>query len=376
MKKRFLLFSLLFAASSFAAEHQRGLIIPKNWDMGKTFWSAKGLVRGDLPTTFDWRQKVTLSPIKDQGNCGSCWAFSATETFRDAMIAQSGGGGDGSEKYVLDCNKQNYGCQGGFFDAAQIFVSPGSVRESGYKAYNAKKETCGSATPFTKAADWRYVARDENSRPSVDEMKAAMMTYGPLSVGVAAGSSWNNYSGGIYTACSNKQLNHAVQIVGWGETYWIMRNSWGTGWGEKGFMRIAFKDASGQPCDGIGEAANFYVYSGSPEPTPTPGPTPEPTPGPTPPPGPCTLPTASTGYGAEMTAKAGKVYLMGKKSVSGVTYSWSAEPAFNNNAAPTTAQIRYQPVITKTLTVTAKNACGAASASTRVILPTSATIVH
>jgi len=367
MEKFWLIWLLSLSTFCGAVEYKRGLVIPKDWNKKVTFYSFA--TREDLPTTFDWREKVTLSPVKNQGNCGSCWAFSSSSTFRDAMIVQAGIQGIGSEKYILDCNKK-YDCNGGFFDIDDFFVNPGTVAEQNYPAYNAKKETCRQVAIGAKASSWGYVAQTASGKPSVDQMKRALMKYGPLSVGVASGNDWSNYKGGVLSgsACTSKQLNHAVQIVGWGDGHWIVRNSWGTSFGENGFIRLDFG------CDGIGEAANFMIYSGgnpTPDPTPgpTPGPTPEPTPGPTPDPKPCILPTATTGWSDTLSATAGKTYLMGKRGKRGVSYSWVAEPAFSNGAAPTTAQIRYSPIMTKRLTITAKNECGSASASTNVVLP-------
>ena len=138
-------------------------------------------------------------------------------------------------------------------------------------------------------------------------------------------------------------------------------------------MRIAYVNSAGQPCDGMGEAANYFKVSTSPSPTPSPDPTPSPTPtpGPTPPPtppGPCSMPKASTGKAAEFKATIGTTYRMGITAVKGVSYAWTAEPPFNNGASHKTSIIGYKPTATKTLTVTAKNDCGTASASTAMLL--------
>lgn len=356
MKWVFCFLAFFISMFSFSSEDYskfgRGLVVPHNWKENAQF-IRMGQKRVSLPDTFDWRQKVTLSPVKNQGNCGSCWAFSTTATWRDAMIVQAKENGDGSEQYVLDCNRQGYSCNGGYFDVSEIWVTPGAVREKDYAAYSAKKYSCNTSAPkFAKALKWFYIEGSKGGDPTVDDIKEALMLYGPVSVGVAAGNDWSNYRGGILqgSACTSKQLNHAVQIVGWGKGYWIVRNSWGTGWGEQGFIRIAFD------CDGIGELPNVIVYK---EGTPDPGPGPNP-----PPPEPCELPKASTGYPEQFDAVAGTRYLMGTAAVKGEKYVWKADPPFSNNAVPTTAQIYYKPYMTKTLTVTATNKCGSSSAST------------
>ena len=364
-----LLALMLFPLFSYGADdkplaHARGLVRPDDWAKRATFVDVLGEMqkkRASLPAAFDWRDTKTLSAVTDQGNCGSCWDFSSASTFRDAMIVQAGAVGDASEKYVLDCNSMNYSCNGGYFDVAQFYISPGAVRQADYKAYNAKKEACGAATPFAKLAEWHYVAGSQSAAPTVDQLKAAIYTYGPINVGVAAGNDWDSYSGGVMTACRDTQLNHAVQLVGWNDNggtngYWIMRNSWGTVWGEQGYMRLVYG------CDGIGESAVFYVYKGGVPPAPTPTPTP-----PVPPP--CKLPVTTTGYGPQITVQAGKTIVMGKPGAKGVSYKWTAVPAFNGGAVPTTAQINYKPAITKALTITATNTCGSASATTNVVMP-------
>ena len=130
-------------------------------------------------------------------------------------------------------------------------------------------------------------------------------------------------------------------------------------------MRIKFG------CNGVGEAANYFVYAAQPVP-PGPEPTPEPTPPPVPPPGPepCATPVASTGYPSKITSSVGSTLLMGRPAVKGVTYKWNAVPAFDGGNYPATAQIKYKPRITKTLTVTATNPCGSKSATTTVIIKT------
>lgn len=357
--KRFILFAVfVFSFMSIAEEkYKTGLIIPKDWKAKAKFESS--LTRTfALPSEFDWRTQKTLSPVMNQGSCGSCWAFSASATFRDNMIVQMGQNFTNSTQQVLDCNQQGYSCNGGFFDVDDFFVNPGVASESAYGPYVAKKNSCKSGIPVeASASGWTYVAQ-ANGAPSDAEIKAAIYQWGPVSVGVAADTNFQKYTGGIFTNCTAKQLNHAVQLVGWNDNgnpgYWIMRNSWGGSWGESGYIRIKYG------CNGIGEAANYFKFSDSPQPTPTP------TPGPTPTPPPCNPPTASTGHDEYMQGVIGERYLMGVKAEVGVKYSWVAEPAFTNNAKPTTAQIYYKPIMTKKLTVTATNKCGSSSAFTTI----------
>ena len=370
MKKFWIILLMLFSTGAIGdTKHMRGLNYDKNWKAGVTNWLHIGPVR-DIPSSFDWRVETTLSPVMDQGNCGSCWAFSASETFRDDQIAQQKiPYSDTSTQQVLDCSNASYSCNGGMFDAGRFFVSPGSSKTSDYGAYTARKSSCKSGIQVSyTASQWFYVAGAENGATAAS-VKSALIKYGPVSIGVAAGSDWDNYNGGILqgSACKSSQMNHAVEIVGYkddstisGGGYWIVRNSWSSAWGESGYIRLAYN------CDGMNQldGANVFVFGANPSPVP-----PSPVP-PSPSPTPCTMPTASTGYGPVLTSKLGKVYVMGSRGQSGASYVWSADPPFVNNAVPTTAQIRYKPAITKIITVTATNTCGAVSASTQVIVPT------
>lgn len=358
-------FLLAFPAFSKDEKYSFGLVIPKDWKAKANFVApippGKRLA---LPAEFDWRTVKKLSPIKNQGNCGSCWAFSSAETFRDAMIVQAGEEGDSSEQALLDCNSYGYGCDGGFFSINDYSIQPGAVREALYP-YRGVQGNCKPTTSFAAAKSWAYVPTLPSGAPDVTAIKQAIYTYGPVSAGVAA-SEFSSYTSGVFCGKS-QQLNHAIQLVGWSDSKqaFILRNSWGENWGLKGFMYIGYN------CNGIGEAANYFVYKGSvPPPDPGPEPTPPP-PGPEPTPPPCALPKAATGYAASINSRVGASLLMGKRGEKGVSYVWSANPPFDGGAVPKSPQITYKPRVTKTLTVIATNPCGSASASTRVNIPVS-----
>jgi hypothetical protein len=315
-----------------------------------------------LPTEFDWRTKFQLSPIENQGSCGSCWAFSTAATFQDVKRI-FGEKDDLSEQYLLSCaNPQEWSCNGGFF-AHDAHKSPkGGVLASEYP-YTGTDSTCKSGINYQwKLTSWAYLPGGET--PSVDEIKAAIYKYGPVSVGVAADSKFSSYSGGIFQGSGSTQLNHAVNLVGWGNGYWIMRNSWGSGWGESGYMRIKFN------ANGIGAWTNFIVYNQAPDPQPDPGPNPDPNPNPDPQPEPdpeCEpKPFASTGYGDSITVRKGGTIILGTTARQDHTYYWTAEPAFNGGVEPPYAKIKYAPAIQKRLTIHAVTECGEATDSITV----------
>ncbi len=332
-----------------------GLKIPMDFAPPTT---VKAHLGEDLPATFDWRSKVQLSPIENQGSCGSCWAFSTAATFQDVKRI-FGETEDLSEQYLLSCaNPSEWSCNGGFF-AHDAHKSPrGAVLASEYP-YTATDSACKSGINYRwKLTSWAYLPGGET--PSVDEIKAAIYKYGPVSVGVAADSQFSSYRSGIFQGSGSTQLNHAVNLVGWGQGYWIMRNSWGAGWGESGYMRIKFG------ANGIGAWTNFIVYNKAPDPSPNPDPNPNPEPQPEPDPECEPKPFASTGYGDSITVRKGGTIILGTPSREDHTYYWTAVPEFNGGVEPPYAKIKYAPAIQKRLTLHAVTECGEATDSITV----------
>lgn len=241
-------------AMEYSLDQLCGLRIPNNWLPPDSRYNLKALTA--LPADFDWRSKNGVTPIKNQANCGSCWAFSAVGVFESAILINTGQEMDLSEQNLVNCNNRGYGCDGGMFDINDYHVSPGGTMES-CSPYTAREGTCNSscAKPY-KLDRWAYAS---GSNPSVDQIKTAIATYGPVSAGVAADDSFQAYRSGIFRS-SSTQMNHAIVLVGWndnnGDGYWILKNSWGTGWGEQGYMKIAYGAAN------VGRYANYVVYKG------------------------------------------------------------------------------------------------------------------
>ena len=253
---RLLLFIGFLWSCGAHAQYSTGLVVKKGWSKTVQF-AVPPMVRGQLPAHFDWREKAALSPIQNQGNCGSCWAFSIAATMVDAVSIKQGRVLSLSHQYLLSCNKLGYSCAaGGFFDAHDMHVSPGAVPVYQYP-YTGRDSACRSnLTHPWHISSWHYIpGGTESSPPPIQALKAAIYAYGPISVGVAADSAMQSYRGGVFKTCKSRQLNHAVNIVGWDDNggYWIMRNSWGANWGEKGYIRIKYG------CNGIGTAANYVI---------------------------------------------------------------------------------------------------------------------
>lgn len=192
-----------------------------------------------LPTAndIDWTTKGAVTPIKDQAQCGSCWAFSTTGSTEGANFLGKGELKSLSEQQLVDCSGSygNQGCNGGLMDNAFKYYlgkGKGATLEASYP-YTARDGTCKSgltvAVTISKYAD--VPAKSESG------LKTAV-TNAPVSIAVDA-RKWQSYSTGIFSGCGALvQLDHGVLAVGYTDSYWKVKNSWGTGWGESGFIRI------------------------------------------------------------------------------------------------------------------------------------------
>jgi cathepsin L len=221
----------------------------------------------DLPASVDWRQKGAVSPVKDQGGCGSCWAFAAVETIESAVFIATGKMPILSTQNMVSCtpNPQHCGGTGGCAGATselgfQYVADKGIASEKDYP-YKGVTGKCDESKPKT-AKVHSFVKLPENNYTA---LIGALATIGPIAVSVDA-QPWMAYSSGIFTGCgfNSIDIDHAVQAVGYGtengKDYWIVRNSWGSFWGEKGYIRI-FRHSDGaskwcgpdySPADGTG----------------------------------------------------------------------------------------------------------------------------
>jgi C1A family cysteine protease len=191
------------------------------------------------PPTWDWRTKGACTGVKDQGQCGSCWAFSATENVESMnQIAGKGLPVLGPQQ-IVDCDKTDYGCGGGWPYRAFTYLTQfgGQDTEATYK-YTARDGTCKDkqGTIGAKVNGYKQVGKDET------QIQTLLTTVGPFSVCVDA-EEWSFYSGGVITPSQcGRSVDHCVQLVGYDTTkapgYYIVRNSWGTDWGLSGFIYL------------------------------------------------------------------------------------------------------------------------------------------
>jgi len=223
----------------------------------------------DLPTSFDWRTKGAVTPVKDQGQCGSCWTFSTTGNIEGQNFIKTGKLVSYSEQLLVDCSKGccnipgygdvcNSACQGGwqwnaFFDV----VSWGGLETEDDYPYTSGGGTSGTCQMNNslitgKISNYTCLSQGDGAAANEDQMAAYIMQNGPISIAMDAGY-LQSYRSGIVDPwfpkleCDPTQLDHALLIVGWGvdtnivgETtpYWIVKNSWALSWGEKGYFRI------------------------------------------------------------------------------------------------------------------------------------------
>ncbi|MCO5607889.1 hypothetical protein L7F22_062091 [Adiantum nelumboides] len=205
----------------------------------------------DIPPSVDWRERgAVVSAVKDQGQCGNCWAFATVATVESAHQIATGELVSLSEQELVDCDRAyNQGCNGGLPDYAYTFIinNGGLDAESHYR-YTARRGRCNRRKMKVHAAS----IADYQDVPASDEralLKA--VAHQPVSVAIDASSrDFQLYQGGVFSASCGKSLNHAVVVVGYGyttiddgsqevdEEFWVVRNSWGSGWGEAGYVRM------------------------------------------------------------------------------------------------------------------------------------------
>ncbi|XP_072449859.1 procathepsin L-like [Chiloscyllium punctatum] len=204
----------------------------------------------------DWRKKGLVTPVKSQGSCGSCWAFSVTGAIEGQWAKICKRLVSLSEQNLLDCDKSNYGCNGGFKTRAFKYVKRNGIQSEKAYPYKAKQSRC----KFRKDKIAARIKNYKQVKRSERYLAMDLRRRGPIAVSLNAHPrSFHLYKQGVYSdpECTQRR-GHAVLVVGFGRengiNYWLVKNSWGTRWGEKGYIKIA-KDR-GNLC-GI---ANYGVY--------------------------------------------------------------------------------------------------------------------
>jgi cathepsin F len=201
----------------------------------------------DLPKSFDWRDKGAVTPVYDQAACGSCWAFSATEAIESQWFLAGHPLVSLSPQQIVDCDKGrgDEGCNGGDTPTAyQYVMAAGGMDTMKVYPYTGEDDTCNfqSSGVAAKISSWTYITSNKNET----EMMEKLVLKGPLSICVDA-TTWQFYVGGAITSLCGDDLDHCVLVTGF-EDYvdllgytipvWLIRNSWGSDWGESGYLYV------------------------------------------------------------------------------------------------------------------------------------------
>lgn len=252
-------------AMDFATEQITGMQPPEDWvekaqvqDVAaKALEQPQRAALGSCVATaakFNWADQGAVTPVKDQGGCGSCWAFGTHGAYEGSYAILNKAQINSSEQDTLDCSGAG-DCGGGWW-AYDYLVKTGSAEEANYP-YVGEKKACnvGTARPY-RAAVWGYV-NSKVAIPSVAELKKALCDYGPLGVAVAVTPAFKAYKSGVFNESSTADINHAITLIGWDDSKqaWRIKNSWGVGWGESGYMWISYG------CNKIGYAATWVKAS-------------------------------------------------------------------------------------------------------------------
>ncbi|KAI5447812.1 hypothetical protein KIW84_015312 [Lathyrus oleraceus] len=190
-------------------------------------------VNDQVPTNFDWRQQGAVTDVKQQGTCGCCWAFTAVAAVEGIVKIKTGNLISLSQQQLLDCDPNSRGCTDGNVHTAYEYIIQNHAQINNWKDVTSNDE---------------------------EQLQQAVVQQ-PISALIAVGEEFHAYKGGIYSGSCGKFINHAVTIIGYGESegmkYWLIKNSWGKGWGENGYMRIL---REGDGTTGHCDLASYVAY--------------------------------------------------------------------------------------------------------------------
>jgi len=267
--------------SEFASTHF-GFSAPKaKWGGLRKVGVYKAQDAELLESDVDWVSKGAVTPVKNQGQCGSCWSFSASGALEGAWFVATNTLESISEQQFMDCSKQNSGCNGGLMDYAFQFAEDQALCTEESYPYKMRDGRCNPG-----GCDVAIPRGGVTGYTDVEASESALMSAlnkMPVAVAIEADkAAFQSYTSGVLQKNCGTQLDHGVLAVGYGTDngvkYWKVKNSWGASWGEKGYIRM-LRGKGGQGECGILSSASFPVVDGkappSPSPTPSPGPSPD-----------------------------------------------------------------------------------------------------
>merc|ERR1712227_1174781 len=222
-------------------------------NLGTHEWNGE-----ELAASVDWRSKGAVTPVKNQGQCGSCWAFSTVGGLEGAWEIGTGTLTSMSEQQLVDCSKANNGCGGGNMETGFQYQEGVNVATESSYPYTARDGSCrtsgySTAVPRGGVTGYRSVSA------STSALKSAL-NQGPVSIAIEADQyAFQGYTGGVISSGCGTQLDHGVTAVGYTDSYFIVKNSWGASWGNNGYVYIS---TSGNTC-GVHSDASYPTVSGS-----------------------------------------------------------------------------------------------------------------
>jgi len=241
---------------------------------------------GEALSSIDWVSRGAVTPVKNQGQCGSCWSFSATGAVEGCVQIATGKLVSLSEQELVSCSSANHGCSGGWPTRAFDFINQnGGINTEANYPYTASNAYCNSRKKNHKVS---VTHTHVNVRSRSDSQMVAALNRGPVSVLIdASDSTFQHYRGGVFRQYCGTRLDHAVLAVGYDSQSYKVKNSWGTWWGEQGYIRFQRQQGdNGYGQCGIllqpSQPTQCSLVGGNPDPQPIPTQKPTPTP-PTPP---------------------------------------------------------------------------------------------
>lgn len=303
-----------------------------------------------LPADFDLRDFNVVPPTRDQGSCGSCWAFSMTGSLESAHAAGSGIMLNLAEQELVSCDRSNYGCGGGNLNDFSYQISKGQALEAGFP-YTGRDSSCKSGlVAAAKGVSFAY-AGAPGRRATVNEVQCALFKSHtiPWITVSAGGGNWNSppsADDGVFTRCGSGETNHAVGVVGWktigAKVYFKMRNSWGADWGNSAGKPGAEKGYALMPlgCDNLGEEVAYIMTDSMP----------------------CQPPMVK--LPVETLAQAGVYVMLGVKEQAGVDYEWFVDGVSVAHGA----MAFFAPEATTVYKLVGKNACGQSESSSKITI--------
>jgi len=255
------------SAEDFKASMLSGLQPPAEDRVSLGVLEATG---ADLPDAVDWSEKGAVTPVKNQGSCGSCWAFSTVGSLEGRAQLAKGNLQQFSEQQFVECDRGfgDRGCMGGLMDNAFKYAHQADICTEDSYPYTGKRFGSCAASGCTVGLKAGEVTGHVDVKKNDEQALMEAVSAGPVSVAIDAMGTFQLYMGGIMSGRCGARLDHGVLVVGYGsengKDYWKVKNSWGSTWGEKGYVRmLRGKGGKGQ-CGILSGPPSYPVIGGSP----------------------------------------------------------------------------------------------------------------